>query len=230
MKMLARTVLVVLCAVSLVGCAKKGRMSAGDSLAMPVSPAAPPGSMSEVAAQDRMLVWTADLRLQVWNVSNTLRDVTAQVERQGGLITAKSDSGETSARATIRIPARAFKQTVAGLEELGTVTYRHVSSEDVTERYIDTDARLKNKLVLRDRLKQLLAKAADVTDILAIETELNRVQGDIESMEALIKALKTQVDLATIELHLERKPIPGPLGYVFKGLWWGLEKLFILRD
>jgi hypothetical protein len=230
MKRIMLSVLLVLCAASLLGCAKKGRMPVADSLAMPMTPAAPPGSMSEVAAQDRMLVWTADLQLQVWNVSNTLRDVTAQVERQGGFITAKSDSGDTSASATIRIPAKAFKQTVAGLEELGTVTYRNVSSEDVTTQYIDTEARLKNKIVLRNRLKELLEKATAVKDILAIETELNRVQGDIESMEALIKSLKNQVDLATIQLRLERKPIPGPLGYVFKGLWWGFGKLFILRD
>lgn len=230
MNKIMRIVLAVLCAASLVGCKSKGRLAVGDAVLMPSAAEAPPSSMSEVAAQDRMLVWTADLQLQVWNVSNTLRDVTAQVERQGGFITAKSDSGDTSASATIRIPAKAFKQTVAGLEELGTVTYRNVSSEDVTTQYIDTDARLKNKIVLRDRLKDLLAKATEVKDILAIETELNRVQGDIESMEALIKSLKNQVDLATIQLRLERKPIPGPLGYVFKGLWWGLGKLFILRD
>lgn len=84
--------------------------------------------------------------------------------------------------------------------------------------------------MLRDRLTQLLEKAADVKDVLAIETELNRVQADIDSMEGRIKSLKGQVEYATVTLSLERKPILGPLGYLFKGLWWGVEKLFVIRE
>lgn len=57
-----------------------------------------------------------------------------------------------------------------------------------------------------------------------------RVQGDIDSMEGLIKALKGRVDYATVTLSLNRKAILGPLGYLFKGLWWGVEKLFVIRD
>jgi Domain of unknown function (DUF4349) len=113
---------------------------------------------------------------------------------------------------------------------LGTVTYRRVESEDVTEQYIDVEARLKNKIVLRDRLKQLLDKATAVKDVLAIETELNRVQSDIDSMEGRMRSMKKQVTYATVTLSLERKPILGPLGYVFKGLWWGVEKLFVIRE
>ena len=101
---------------------------------------------------------------------------------------------------------------------------------DVTEQYIDVEARLKNKIVLRDRLKQLLEKATTVKDILAIETELHRVQGDIDSMEGRIKSLKGQVDYTTVTISLKRKAILGPLGYLFKGLWWGVEKLFVIRD
>jgi hypothetical protein len=89
-------------------------------------------------------------------------------------------------------------------------------------------------MALRDSLKVLLEKAAEVKDVLAVETELNRVQGDIDSMEGRMKSLKGQADLATVELKLiapeaEKKPIYGPLGYLFKGLWWGVEKLFIIR-
>jgi hypothetical protein len=123
-----------------------------------------------------------------------------------------------------------FKSAIGTMEALGTVYSRSVNGDDVTEKYIDVEARLKNKIALRDRLKQLLNKATEVKDILAIETELNRVQADIDSMEGIIKSLKGQVDFATVELSLERKQILGPIGYVFKGLWWGVKKLFVLRD
>jgi hypothetical protein len=49
-------------------------------------------------------------------------------------------------------------------------------------------------------------------------------------MEARIKALEGQVEYATVTLDLDRRPVLGPLGYVFKGLWWGAKKLFVIRE
>lgn len=181
-------------------------------------------------ATDRMLVWKAYLNLEVWSISNAVSEATALAERAGGYVEGNSDHGASSATVTLRIPGKAFADSVKSLEALGEVTSRSVSGEDVTEQYIDVDARLKNKVVLRDRLQQLLDKATDVKDILAIETELNRVQSDIDSMEGRIRALKGQVDYATVVLSLDRKPILGPLGYVFKGLFWGVGKLFVIRN
>jgi len=177
-----------------------------------------------------MLIWKANLSIEVWNISNAVNQASSMAERAGGFIEQKSDRGEESSSLTLRIPAKAFKTALLDLETIGTVTYRNVTGEDITEDYIDVDARLKNKIVLRDRLKQLLEKATEVKDILSIETELNRVQADIDSMEGRIKSLKGQVDYATIRLSLNRKTILGPLGYLFKGLWWGVEKLFVIRE
>jgi hypothetical protein len=179
---------------------------------------------------DRMLIWKANLSIEVWNISNAVKEASSMAERAGGFVEQKSDHGDESASLTLRIPAKAFKTTLSDLEILGSVTYRSIEGEDVTEQYIDVEARLKNKVVLRDRLKQLLEKATEVKEILAIETELNRVQADIDSMEGRIKSLKGQVEYATVRLSLERKQILGPLGYLFKGLWWGVEKLFVIRE
>lgn len=217
----------------LTGCTSSGTRGGAMGLpmasAMPASPAVQRERGNDPLAA-RMVAWRASLSMEVWNVSNAVARATALVEGKNGFVEQKSDQGESSARLTLRIPAAAFRAAVTTLEELGKVTHRDVRGEDVTEEYVDVEARLKNKLVLRDRLKQLLDKAVDVKDVLAIETELNRVQGDIDSMEGRIKLLKNQVDLATVTLNLERKAVLGPLGYLFKGVWWGVEKLFVLRE
>jgi len=158
-----------------------------------------------------------------------LEEATAAITQSGGYIEENSTGSDGSAHLRIRIPAKTFNETIGSLEKLGKVKSKTVTGQDVTEEYIDVDARLKNKIVLRDNLKQLLEKATDVKDILAIETELNRVQGDVDSMEGRIKSLKEKVDFATVSLSLERGKILGPFGYLFKGLWWGIEKLFIIR-
>jgi hypothetical protein len=179
---------------------------------------------------DRLLIWKATLNIDVWSISNAVNESIALVERKGGFVEKKTDAGEASASLTLRVPAKSFRETLSGLESVGTVTYRNIEGEDVTEDFIDVEARLKNKLVLRDRLKQLLDKATEVKDILSIETELNRVQSDIDSMQGRIKSLKGQIEYATVTLDFERKAILGPLGYLCKGLWWGVEKLFVIRE
>ncbi len=206
------------------GCAKFAKRANAVELVQPGAGA----DMTEVRP-DRMLIWKASLSLKVRSISDAVSEATALTERQGGFVEQKSAQGDESASLTLRIPAKAFKTALSELETLGTVTYRDIEGEDVTEQYIDVEARLKNKIVLRDRFKELLAKATDVKDILAIETELSRVQADIDSMEGRIKSLKGQIEYATIRLSLDRKPILGPLGYLFKGLWWGVEKLFVIR-
>lgn len=219
----------VLSALALAGCAKFRGGTEAPSSAGTESRDQAGTEMTEVHP-DRMMVWSAHLSIQVWNVSNAVGDATAMAERQGGFVQERSFSGDASARITLRLPAKVLRATVTSLEGLGTVTSRGVEGEDVTEQYIDIDARLKNKIALRDRLKQLLDKATTVQDILAIETQLNRVQADLDSLQGRIKALQGQVEFATVRLYFERKPIPGPLGYVFKGLWWGVKKLFVIRD
>jgi hypothetical protein len=228
MKRIAILVTGLACVAVLSGCGTPPMHNLGNSAAFR-TPSPTAGNMAEVRA-DRMLIWKAHLSVQVWNVSNAVSEATALTERQGGFVEQKSDRGDESASLTLRVPAKTFKAAVAGLETLGTVTYRSVEGQDVTEQYIDVEARLKNKIALRDTLKQLLQKATDVKDVLAIETELNRVQGDIDSMEGRIKSLKGQVDFTTVTLSIERKPILGPLGYLLKGLWWGVEKLFVIRE
>ncbi len=187
------------------------------------------GGHVEESRPDRQVVWKARLRVEVWSISNAVSQATAVAEEAGGFVEQSSGYEDELANLTLRIPAQAFRAALSDLEALGTLTYRNVEGEDITEQYIDMEARLKNKTVLRDRLKQLLEKASEIKDLLAIETELSRVQADIDSLEGRIKSLKGQVEYATVKLSLHRKPIPGPLGYLLKGLWWGVEKLFVIR-
>ena len=85
-------------------------------------------------------------------------------------------------------------------------------------------------------VKQLLGKASSVQDILQIESELNRIQSEIDSMEARMRILKDQIQMSTITVELrqqaEEKPrtIYGPLGYLYKGAEWFVTKLFVIRE
>lgn len=204
------------------GCATAYKRSvAADSLSI---------QQTESSDRSRMLIWSAWLSIEVVDVNQTVTRVADIAKQSGGYVENQSNSGEERANLNLRVPVDSLKSTMASLESLGNVTSRQVTSKDVTEQYVDIDARLKTMIALRDRLRTLLGKAEDVTDVLAIEKELTRVQADIDSMNARLKALKGKVDLASISLSIKRRPILGPLGYLLKGTWWTVEKLFVIRE
>lgn len=226
-------VVVLLIALVSSGCATAGRKSSASFESFGGAMPAVPYQQAEQSTRlsGRMLAWNGNLGVEVWDVSNAVEQATAAVTAAGGYVqNSSSQSDGSSVSLTLRIPAKDLARMFEGLSKLGDVQYSNLSSRDVTEEYVDTDARLANAKALRDRLRALLDKAVDVKDIVAIETELNRVQSDIDSMEARIKALKGEVDMATLYLTFDRKTVLGPLGYVFKGLFWAVEKLFVIRD
>lgn len=183
----------------------------------------------------RMIAWRARMTIETDDLSNTVAQVTHMVDELKGIVESRSDVKSKTVRLTLQIPVGAFHSAMDQVGTFGEVTSRQVDREDVTEQHVDLDARIKNRNRLRDRLRELLDQAAEVKDILAIETELNRVQGDIDSMQARIKSLEGRVNYAQIHLTLQQKEIPpqkilGPLGWIFKGVFWTVEKLFVIRE
>jgi predicted nucleic acid-binding Zn-ribbon protein len=109
------------------------------------------------------------------------------------------------------------------------VAREYTSSQDVTETFIDNEARLKNLYALRDRIRALLEKADEVEELLKIERELSRIQSEIDSLEGRQKSLQQSVDFAEVSVTFEPRTILGPLGYVASGVGWVVEKLFFIR-
>ena len=211
--------LLLLCVILLSGCAGVQQL-AGEPFYL---------TESDEVVSERMFIRNASLSIDVYDLEESVQKVTKITENAKGYVKQKSKSGEKNASLYLRVPSDKLKSVVEEIAKMGKVTEKEVSSKDVTEKYVDINARLKNKIVLRDKLKKLLEKAKSVKDILAIERELNRVQSDIDSMQGRMNSLESKIEFAELDVYFNRKPILGPLGYVFKGFWWGVEKMFIIR-
>ncbi len=178
--------------------------------------------------KNRMLIWKASLSLEVDNINKaTERIIEITKENKGYIEDKRLD--DNSSFLSLRIPTQNLNSALENFSALGNILSKDISATDTTDKYIDVDSRLKNKVVLRDRLKKLLEKAFSITDVLAIEKELNRVQSDIDSMTALLKSIKNKVDFSTVNIEISNKRILGPLGYLCNGIGWFVEKLFIIR-
>ncbi|WP_233355758.1 DUF4349 domain-containing protein [Henriciella litoralis] len=112
----------------------------------------------------------------------------------------------------------------------GDITSRSTSAEDLTRSIIDTSSRLDAQKILQGRLEGLLERRdGTLGDLLQIERELARVTGEIESIEAQLKALRLRVAMSSLDISYETKREPfsasrgNPLGEAFGDFFYNLS-------
>ena len=102
----------------------------------------------------------------------------------------------------VRIPAEKYDQFFTGAGELGYVTSRSENSEDVGERYYDTEARLKTQRTKQERLLALLEKAETMEDIISLENALSEVEYQIEQYSSTLNRYDALINFATFTITL----------------------------
>jgi len=189
------------------------------------------GDVSDLPAEDRLIVRTKTLRLEVDAVHDAIDDIQALVDKHGGVVTAQqvandsespiyrydeatyTDSGPLVGYVTVRVPVADFNAFVNEASDVGEVLFQAETSDDVTQQHVDLSARLENLRAEEQRLREFFDAADTVEDMLAIERELSRVRGEIESLDAQVSYLERQAAMATVTIELsEPKPIVRPSG------------------
>jgi uncharacterized membrane protein len=121
-----------------------------------------------------------------------------------GQITSIYDNGKGNERAvqiTVKVPVEKFEAYYEQLRKLeGEVVYANITTVDVTEEYIDITSRLNNLRNTEAQLNRILERANSVTDVLAVQRELNTVRGEIESYEQRKRYFDNQTDYAYVSI------------------------------
>lgn len=93
----------------------------------------------------------------------------------------------------------------------GRIIQSTTGTEDLTRAIVDTEARLRALTSLRDRLQDLLrSRPGRLADLLEVERELARVQGEIDAIQSNLAVMRTRVAMS--ELTLNYQSAPRPLG------------------
>jgi hypothetical protein len=183
------------------------------NLAEPAGPAAairPAGdgdASFTLQTNQRRIISNASVSIEVETVEAAIDQVRSIAEGLGGLVEHLSSfgsDGNQQANMTLRVPQDQFFTAVDRIEELGKVRARNLGSEDVSEQFIDLEARLKSSLREEESLLSLLERANQISETLSIERELSRVRADIERVQGQLNFLERRVDLATISVSLFR--------------------------
>jgi hypothetical protein len=109
----------------------------------------------------------------------------------------------------------------------GRVTAQWTTTENLTREIVDTEATLRAKRTLRDRLQQLLAtRPGSLTDLLGVERELSRVQGEIDSTESNLAASRRRVAMSFLTIEYGSR-IRGLAGVTFEPLRLALAAFIV---
>ncbi len=176
-----------------------------DKAAPPAGADAPPKGEGSV---ERKIVYNATLDLTVESVERAAADVNRLVPEQKGYV-AQSDvrvEGENTRHGsfTIRVPAGGLRPLLDALAKLGTPARNSLDSKDVTEEFVDLEARVKNLRQEEETLNKLMQqKAGNVDDVLTLRRHIQPIRESIERSEARLKFLSAVSALATITLTLK---------------------------
>ncbi len=181
----------------------------------------PPGGMGGPGAEapvqapvpaamaNRKLIRTGQMRVEVEDTEAAMRRIREISAKAGGFIgdtsLTRHDDGSHWGNVTIRVPTDQFDTMLQGLQELGRVHEISTDTQDVTEQYVDLEARIRNRKREEEALLELMKRRGSLEDIIRVETRLSDVRETIERFEGQLRLLKDQVALSTITVSLFEK-------------------------
>lgn len=164
-------------------------------------------SSVDLPEADKKIIKNGNLSLKVDNADKASTSIAKIAKDNGGEVASsnfrQSGTNVKSGNITVKVPVANFEKTFADLKKVASlVLVESTSGQDVTEQYIDLQAQLKNKQTEEEAFTRIMAQAQKIDDILAVQTQLSRVRGQIEQLQGRIKYLQSQTDMSTITVSL----------------------------
>ena len=192
----------------------ESKMSISPEMAMmeDVRISTPPTSLGN---EEKKIQRNANISIEVKNLDESISKLNEIIlllnaeivsSNKGGM-----DFGQPYANIRIRVLSGNLDSAINEFKKLSTkIISENIYTNDVTEEFIDTEARLKIMKSTEDRFNSLLLKSETVEEIIQVEKELMRIRGDIESLEGRLNYLSKTTDTSEINLNLnEQVPITG---------------------
>ncbi len=147
-----------------------------------------------------------------------LQEVRTLVESQGGYIAGTdaqasptSDNQSSQIRTGVisfMVPAAHFDNTIDQLAHVGKVQSEHITGTDVSAQYVDLRARLVNAEAQHQAMLALLARATNISDIIAVQNQIGQITAQIEQLKGQIKYLDDNTSYSNVSVSLTEAGAP----------------------
>lgn len=170
------------------------------------------------AAIDRKIIRNADLTIEVPSPTETQHSIVSIAEAHGGFVVtseAKQRDGNEPTKRTldiklvVRIPENQFGGALDKIRGLASnLSHENVTGQDVTEEFIDLEARIKTQRALEVQFLQIMRQAGKIVDALEVQRQIADVRTEIERLEGRKRFLENRSSLSTITVNIQApKPI-----------------------
>ncbi len=186
------------------------KVTPADDVQSALAPAPPGEELKALESIGPMIVQTALLNILATNYDEASAAIEKLAAAHGGYVEkldAKAQTGNArELSASLRIPTKQLDGFLADVRKLGHVEAETRSNEEVSDQYVDLQARLKSARATEQRLIELLGtRTGKLQDVLEAERELARVRGEIESMQGQSTILAHRVNYATVQVDLSEE-------------------------
>lgn len=189
-----------------------GGIGAGDVLNYGNDATSPQAPALTIPTSERKLIQNGALSLVVDRVEDAVTKLADIADKLGGRVDSAGlyNSGDTAkkhATVVMRIPAVNFSDGMKQVKGIARkVTSENISTEDITEKFIDMQARLKNLKAEEAQYLDIMQKAVKIDDILKVSQRLYMVRQQIEQLQGQMNYLSRQVDMSVITIDLSSEP------------------------
>lgn len=169
-------------------------------------------SAGPAQATERKIIRNGEITIETDTPNEGQRKIAAIADKHGGFVVI-SESRQNEARSqtvastvvnvVVRVPAQKFEAAISEIEGVGgRILHRKESGQDVTEEYIDLEARIRTKRALEAQFLEIMKQARKISDALEVQTQLADVRTEIERLEGRRRFLGNQSALSTINITL----------------------------
>jgi len=163
-----------------------------------------------------MIIYNGSLNLVVLDSAKAQEDVQKLAEEFKGYVMASEsyryEQDLVTINMTLRVPAEQFNEVMSRLRKMAlSVDHDSVSSENVTQEYVDQESRLKALEAKAARLEELMEDAEDTEAVLAVYRELSATQQEIEQVKGRMQYLERSASMATITVTLTPDALSRPV-------------------
>ncbi|MEN1784335.1 MAG: DUF4349 domain-containing protein [Bacteroidota bacterium] len=154
---------------------------------------------------DRKMIWTGAVEVKVDQVNEATTKVNELCKRYNAFVSKmelNNSNYEITNDITIRVEGNNFETLLEELKGLGSYVRKvSISSNDVTEQYVDVTSRLQTKKEVRERYIAILKnKTGKISEVLEAEEAIRKITEEIEAKEGQLRVLEDRIKYSTIQL------------------------------
>ncbi len=171
------------------------------------------------------IIYTGTVELKVSNLPDSAEAVLEMLPRFQGYLSERNDSTTGTFQfvtLTVRIDSARLNGFLDEVKKLGEVLKFSLAGQEVTEEYMDLEARLKQLRLSEERLLEIMRKSGKLTELLEVERELTNKQIEIERIMGRLRYLDDRISYSTVTITLSTETPPVQIA----GFNWGFGDTF----